>query len=158
MLTRRSLFLGAACAGLVTTVRADNSAALAFVNAIYSPYKGKNAKGIALNTDAELQRYFEPSLAALISKDRKDARRRDEVPTLDGDPFVDAQEWDIKSFDIAVTSADQDKASATVKFANQGRPSTIVLDLVSVGGNWRIHDITYQYDDKPETLRGLFAQ
>jgi hypothetical protein len=109
-----------------------------------------------LDTDADLRRYFEPSLVALISKDRKDAARRHEVPTLDGDPFIDAQDWEIPSFDIAVSDAGNGNATSTVKFVNAEQPVTVALDLVSAGGNWRIHDITWQHDGKPETLRGLF--
>jgi Protein of unknown function (DUF3828) len=165
MLTRRNIIRGATCAffaaviadtAIAGTALADDAAALAFVKAIYAPYKGKNTKGIMLDTDAELRRYFEPSLAALISKDEKDAARRHDVPTLDGDPFIDAQDWEIPSFDIAVSDAGNGKATATVKFVNAGQPVTVALDLVSAGGNWRIHDITWQHDGKPETLRGLF--
>jgi len=187
MLTRRILLLCAASlvgptslalaanpitqSAVTPRALADDGAALAFVNAIYAPYKGKNAKGVAIDSDAQLRRYFEPSLAALISKDRKDAERRHDVPTLDGDPFVDAQDWDIRSFDITVNDTGDGKATATVKFANSGDPVTVTLDLVAAGNaanaskpgtaagasTWRIHDITYQHDGKPETLRGLFV-
>jgi hypothetical protein len=40
-----------------------------------------------------VRRYCEPELAALIIKDRKDARG--EVGKLDFDPFIDAQDWEI---------------------------------------------------------------
>ena len=108
-----------------------------------------------------MRRYFEPSLAALISNDRKDAAKHHDVPTLDGDPFIDAQDWEIKSFDITVNEMDGSKAAATVKFVNAGEPATVTLDLVSIAGAgnanpWRISDITYLHDGKPETLRGLF--
>ncbi len=158
MQTRQLLMLGTACALAVTAsaARADDATALAFVKAIYAAYKGKNTKGITLDTDAELRRYFEPSLAALISKDRNDAARHHDVPTLDGDPFIDAQDWDIRSFDIAVNDAGNGKATSTVKFVNAGQPMTVALDLVSTGNTWRIADITWQHDGKPKTLRGLF--
>jgi hypothetical protein len=161
MLTRRTLMCGAAWALFVAataggSARADDATALAFVKAIYAPYRGKNTKGIMLDTDADLRRYFEPSLVALIGKDRKDAARRHDVPTLDDDPFIDAQDWDISNFDIAVSDTGNGKASATVKFVNEGQPVTVALDLISVGNNWRIADVTWQHDGKPETLRGLF--
>jgi hypothetical protein len=160
MLTRRTLTLGAACALSIAvtrgTARADDAPALAFVKAIYASYKGKKAKGVPLDTDADLRRYFDPSLAALIGKDRKDAARHHDIPTLDGDPFIDAQDWDISSFDIAVSDLGNGKATSTVKFVNAGQPETIALDLVSAGNTWRIADITWQHDGKPETLRGLF--
>jgi hypothetical protein len=180
MLTRRILLFCAASFAVTANAKAENAkaenakaddgSALAFVKAIYAPYKGKNTKGVALDTDAQLRRYFEPSLVAVISKDRKDAARRHDVPTLDGDPFIDAQDWEISSFDISVNDTGDGKASSVVKFVNAGDPATIKLDLVSTAtaaGNsanasktsnaWRIHDITYQHDGKPETLRGLFA-
>jgi hypothetical protein len=169
MLTRRLFFISAAAfcagAGAAGSARADDGPALAFVKAIYAAYKGKNTKGIAIDTDAQLRRYFEPSLAALISNDRKDAAKHHDVPTLDGDPFIDAQDWEIKSFDITVNEMDGSKAAATVKFVNAGEPATVTLDLVSIAGAgnanhnenpWRISDITYLHDGKPETLRGLF--
>ena len=63
---------------------------------------------------AAIRRYFEPSLAALMVKDRKLAAKRGEVGVLDFDPFVDAQEWDIADFDIAVAETAPGKATATV--------------------------------------------
>jgi hypothetical protein len=57
------------------------------------------------------------------------------------------------------------KAVSTVKFVNADEPVTVTLGLVSVTGAgnakhnenpWRISDITYLRDGKPETLRGLF--
>ena len=173
MLTRRLFIIRTAvictAAGAVGLARADDGAALAFVSAIYAAYKGKNAKGIAIDTDAQLRRYFVPSLAALISKDRKDATKHHDVPTLDGDPFIDAQDWEIKSFDITVNDTGGGKATSTVKFVNETEPVTITLALVSVAvastGNanpkekpnpWRIADITYLRDGKSQTLRGLF--
>ncbi len=163
MPTRRLFIISAAAlcaaAGAAGSVRADDSPALAFVKAIYAAYKGKNTKGVAIDTDAQLRRYFEPSLAALISKDRKDAAKHHDVPTLDGDPFIDAQDWEIKSFDVTVNDLGGGKATSTVKFVNAGEPVTVTLDLVSGTGNanpWRISDITYLRDGKPETLRGLF--
>ncbi len=161
MLTRRTLMRGAACALSVTataegTARADDATALAFVKAIYAPYKGKNTKGITLDTDADLRRYFEPSLVALISKDRKDAARRHEVPTLDGDPFIDAQDWDISNFDIAVSDTGNGNASCDRQIRQCRAAGDRGARSRFSGNNWRIADITWQHDGKPETLRGLF--
>jgi hypothetical protein len=160
MLTRRTLLRGAACAVSVAVMtgagRADDATAFTFVKAIYAAYKGKNSNGVMLDADADLRRYFAPSLAALISKDRKDAARRHDVSALDGDPFIDAQDWEISGFDIAVHDSGDGKATSTVKFVNAGQPVTVALDLVSSGNTWRIADITWQHDGKPETLRRLF--
>ena len=158
MLTRRTFILGAVCIAAGHPALADDASALAFVKEIYAAYRGKNAKGIPLGKDAVVRRYFEPSLATLIAEDQRHAARRNEAPKLDGDPFVDAQEWEILEFDIAVADAGSDKATATVRFVNESEPTTVVLDLVTVNANWRISDIVWSHDGKPETLRGQLAQ
>ena len=157
MLTRRTLILGAAGAAIAAPAfAAADPSSTAFVTAIYAAYKGKGAKGIHLDNEANIRRYFEPSLAALMIKDQKDAARRHEPPSLDGDPFVDAQDWDIAAFDIAVSDTVNNAASATVKFRNGDTPAAVVLDLVKTGNDWRVGDVTWQNDGKKETLRGLY--
>jgi hypothetical protein len=161
MLTRRTLFLMTAGSlvmpwSLAAPAAAGDAAATAFVTKIYDAYKGKDAKGVTLDAEADYRRYFEPSLVALIIKDQKAAAKRKDVPTLDGDPFVDAQDWDITALDIAVTDAPPDKAVATVTFKNSDEPVKVVLNLVKVKNDWRIADILSTRDGKTESLRGLF--
>ena len=91
-----------------------------FLDALYKIYIGKNAKGMPLDKPATM-RLFTPALRKAIDDDSKRAAKRNEVPNLDGDPFVDAQDWDIKSFDISVQDKAPDKAIGTVKFDNDGQ-------------------------------------
>lgn len=118
MQTRRTLligvFLGTACAAIASRALGADLTALPFVTNIYNGYKGNDSPGHALDTEGAIRRYFEPSLAALMVKDRKLAAKRGEVGVLDFDPFVDAQEWDIADFDIAVAETAPGKATATV--------------------------------------------
>jgi len=114
------------------------------------PTKGKDARGIALDSDAAVRRYFEPKLAALIIKDREEAHG--EVDKLDADPFVDAQDWEIDAVDIAIREIAPDKASATVSFKSLGDQRKVVLALVKLRMGWRIADIT---SGRNETLREL---
>ena len=158
MFTRRHLLLGAAGALVAGPALAAADSARAFVTAIYATYKGKDSKGVILDKAATIRRYFEPTLAAAMIKDQNAAAKRGEVGALDGDPFIDAQDWDIKAFNIAVAESAPGKATATVKFANLGTPKTVVLDLVKLKGGWRINEITWQRDGKNETLRALFRQ
>jgi len=137
---------------------AADPTALAFVTSIYEAYKGKGAKGVSLDSPNKVRRYFDASLAALINKDRAIAARRGEVGRLDGDPFIDAQDWDIPGFDISLSDTAAGKASATVKFTNLGQATRVVLDLVKVKNDWRISDVTWLRDGKPQTLRGLYSQ
>jgi hypothetical protein len=157
MLTRRRLTLGAACAALTGPACAGDVSATAFITAIYDSYKGKDAKGIPLDSERAIRRYFEPRLATLMSADQKAAARRSEVGALDFDPFLDAQDWDVTTFDISVSDTVAGKAQATVKFVNSGRGMTVALDLVQVRDAWRIYDITWLQNGKTETLRKIFV-
>jgi hypothetical protein len=157
MLTRRHLTFGAACAALAAPASAGDASATAFITAIYNSYKGKDSKGISLGSERVIRRYFEPKLATLMTKDQKTAARRKEVGLLDFDPFLDAQDWDVTSFDITVNDAAAGKTQATVKFVNLGDATTVVLDLIQLKGDWRIYDITWLRDGKPETLRKIFV-
>lgn len=142
--------------GFAAGPAAADAAAVAFVTRIYDAYKGKNSKGNPTDNEAALRRYFEPSLVALIVKDAKAAAKRGDVPTLDGDPFVDAQDWEITAVDIAVADMPPDKAVATVNFKNFDEPVKIVLNLVKIKNDWRIADILSTRDGKTGSLRGLY--
>jgi hypothetical protein len=163
MPTRRTLLLTAACSLIMSgsiacaPALAADAAATAFVTKIYDAYKGKGSKGISIASEAAVQRYFESSLAAMIIKDQKTAARKHDAPSLDGDPFIDAQDWEISAFDIAVTDAPPDKAVATVSFKNIDQQTKILLDLVKAKNDWRIANITWQRDGKAETLRALYG-
>ena len=78
-----------------------------FVGSIYTHYKGTSSKaatGVDLTGDKILD-YFTPDLARLIKDDNKGS---EEVPCLNGDPFVFAQDWDIPAFDIKIINDDKD--------------------------------------------------
>jgi len=158
MLSRRHLLIGASLACIAAPAFAADDSARAFVTAIYEKYKGKNTKGIPLDKDRDVRRYFAPALAAKIIKDGRESAKRNEVGALDGDPFIDAQDWDIAAFDIAVTEPAAGKAVATVKFTNDTL-KVVVLDLVKLKDGWRIAEITYRRaDNKTETLSSIFGK
>ena len=157
MLTRRTVLCGVAALVLATPALAADAGAQAFVTQIYESYKGKDSKGAPLESDGDIRRYFEPTLAALMIKDQNAAAKRGEVGTLDGDPFIDAQDWEIDAFDIKVVDAAPSKAQATVKFTNLGSAKT-VLDLTKIKSGWRISDITWTRNGKRESLRALFVK
>jgi hypothetical protein len=121
MPTRRTLlFLAAStfmtpCCG--AAARAADAAATAFVTKVYDAYKGKNSKGYSSESEADIRRTFEPSLAALIIKDEKAAAKRKEAPALEFDPFVDGQERELSALSIAVTDTPPNKAVVTVSFS-----------------------------------------
>jgi hypothetical protein len=170
MLTRRiilhtSAYFIAAC---LTTNRltssgsavADDASALAFIFAIYNSYTTGSKDGVRIDSGRKLRRYFEPVLAAAMNKDQEYAAKHREVGKLEWDPFIAAQDYEIKHVDVAIKDTAPGKATATVTFANFGKPVTIVLDLTAIKNDWRIYDITWPQDgepDAPATLRAVFG-
>jgi|SoimicmetaTmtLMB_FD_contig_41_4565497_length_1376_multi_2_in_0_out_0_2 hypothetical protein len=124
----------------------------AFLEAIYRNYRGSGTPGIEISKAAVVRRYFIPALAAAMIKDQAQAARRSEVPALDGDPFVDAQDWDISNLKIEVKMAGPAKAVGTVSFTNFNEPRSVTLDLVKLAPGWRIADIKMM----GRTLRELY--
>jgi hypothetical protein len=140
--------------GGVGAALAADPGAEAFVNGIYKTYQGTGmqALGVPLDSEAVIRKYFEPSLAALIINDRKAAQG--EVGALDGDPFIDAQDWEIKNLKVVVVDNAPGKATATVTFTNFNEAKTIRLSLVKIGGAWKVSDIDWGRG----TLRALFRK
>src|SRR5215472_14677072 len=90
-----------------------------FLERIYKTYVGdstKGANGIRLDSAAATRRYFAPDLAAMILADNAKAAKRGDVPTLDGDPFVGHQDWDIANLAVEASEDGTGKATGTVTF------------------------------------------
>jgi hypothetical protein len=155
VIARRCVLVAVFACIALAAVRAGaaEASARSFVEAIYAAYTGKNSNGVSLDSDAAVRRYFDPKLAALIIKDHREARG--EVGKLGSDPFIDAQDWEIDSVDVAVRDTGSDKAVATVSFKSLGDRRTVVLALVKLKVGWRIADITW---DRNGTLRGLLTK
>jgi hypothetical protein len=135
---------------LPVAAQAQVQTAEAFLHAIYDPYLDADFKG---QPYWQPSRFFVADLARIIEDDMRDAKRRSEVPKLDGDPFLDAQDWEIKNLRIAVTP-DGSKAVGRVTFDNAGTATEIVLDLQQTPAGWRISEIKAPSG----SLRALFAK
>jgi hypothetical protein len=163
MLTRRKILFAIAGTAFASVAHADpaatadDAAALVFVKAIYDTFTKPGSDGVSIDSGKKLRRYFEPRLAEAMDKDQKAAHG--EVGSLDFDPFIDAQDWEFKTFDVALKDTAPGKITATVTFTSLKEPTTIVLDLIKIKNDWRIYDITWRRDqnpDSPKTLRELF--
>ena len=117
----------------------------AFVAWIYSHYQGgaRDQQGVYLDTPARIRRYFAPPLADRIIADRAAAAKRDEVPALDADPFIDAQDWDIRHVAIQIDAANDRTARASVRFENFGKAETVRLELMRTPAGWRVSDVLW---------------
>jgi hypothetical protein len=155
--TFAGIVVAATLVGANLALAADQTAE-AFLNGIYAHYKGdpKKAHGILLDKDAEIRQYFEPSLADMIIKDDEATKKSGDIPNLDGDPFVDSQEWSIPSFDIKMEHQGDDKATATVKFTNYGKPKLLHVNLVHLKDGWNISDIIWNGDEG--SFRALYTK
>jgi len=128
----------------------------AFLQVIYSHYRGNASKGVMLEKDADYRRYFTDDLVNLIIADEKAAAKSGDVPNLDGDPFIDAQDWQITHLTIHIDSETATAAQATVKFVNTKEPKIIRLSLVQTPKGWRIYNIVWSGDEG--TFRGLYMK
>jgi hypothetical protein len=137
--------------------RADQSTPEAFLHTLYDHY----AVISQMNSHypppwvANLDRYFAPSLVALINKDWEESGKLQQVPILDGDPLVDAQEWQISEIKIQVQDMSENKATGVVSFKNDDLPVTVIVKLVKLKGVWKIDDILYPKDPYG-SLRGMY--
>lgn len=129
----------ALCLGVLTgPALAQQASPQMFLEAIYKPYLAKDFPGQPYQ---EASRFFVPALARAMTADFAAARRRGDVPTLNGDPFVDAQDWEITRLAIAVVPKGTAAATGTVTFANLGQAKRMLVDLEQTPAGWRIADI-----------------
>lgn len=153
---RRILIAAALAAPVVVplaipvAVRAQTEPPLAFLQRIYEPYRQQGFKG---QPYWEAERFFVDDLAQAILRDFAAAKKRNEVPTLDGDPFIDAQDWSIPSFEYTTSKTGTGRAAAgIVTFVNLDQPKQLALFLVETPDGWRIDDIV----GRGTSLRALY--
>ncbi len=143
----------AAISLFVLPAQAQAPDAKTFVENIYKLYLGKNTPSIDLSTREGLELYFTPALADLIDKDAKEAEKQQEAPLLNGDPFVDGQDWEITDPVITVQTQDNGNgAIASANFKNFGKTINVRLALVLTPKGWRVDDVFWSEGN----LRGLY--
>lgn len=153
IMTRRAAIAGLALlGGLVLaacqqSTAAESASPQEFLRELYDHYDGKGpGAGLDYSQKDVAERYFTPEMVAAIEADSARAAAANEVPNLDGDPFVGSQDWDINGIDIAVgKSATPDSTMAKVRFQNYDQTNEFTLDLKQVNGAWRIADIDWGY-------------
>ena len=126
--------------GTPTCAKAPVATPRALVQALYKDY-GKDGRPDVLGQLA--QRFFAPRLLKLIQADERVPVGK--VGRLDEDPLCDCQ--DDGGFHLSSITVDQpstDRATATARFTLGAAPVTIVLDLETINGEWRIADVHNQ--------------
>jgi Protein of unknown function (DUF3828) len=130
-----------AASAMAITANAEIASPQPFIDGIYKHYLGKNSKGLALSSDAIIRSYFAAPLADAMVRDFAAARKAGEVPMLNGDPFIDAQDWEIANLKTVVKSTGSNTAVAIATFVIFMEPRTVTLDLVNTPAGWRIAEI-----------------
>jgi hypothetical protein len=135
----RSLLATMLAAGMILDASAHQpESAKTFLHRLYAPYVAGDMS--VAPTGKAAPTIFDRHLAALIRKDQSAAR--DEVGALDGDPICDCQDFEpLKSLSIDVRSLDVMRATATVRFVNGSRTTSLNYTLQRTRSGWRVADI-----------------
>jgi len=145
---RRGFILLLSALPLAAHAQTPSQSAQAFLEQLYAPYKAKAYKG---QNYTQADRFFEPTLARAMARDYQLAHKNNVPPTLNGDPFVDAQDWEVADLTIRAAEAG-DQATGVVSFTNLGQKKTLAIELVKTSAGWRISDIA----GAGGSLRGLY--
>lgn len=120
-----------------TSSAASSDAAIAEITALYQPYLKHGGEPPAWYQALPMT----PELAALVARDQQQAQG--EVGAIDGDPIIDAQDWQLS--DLAV-AADAPPANGhlvvTAHFKNLDQTTDVHFDMVE-----RASDHTWLVDN-----------
>lgn len=113
-------------------------------------------QGLSTRSQKELSKYFTPSLASLLEKDRKCVEETREICSLDFDPIYDSQDPD-GAHQLRVEPMNVDHV-VRVTFSPRGSSPEITelkFKMVDTSSGWRIDDIVYRGH---ESLRALLTR
>ena len=64
-----------------------------------------------------------------------------EVPIIDFDPLINAQDYEVSEFTVADPVIEGDSATVVVSFTNFGEPQELHFELIRRAEGWKIDDI-----------------
>jgi hypothetical protein len=147
-----AMILGLLLAALpIRSALADGPADL--INEIYAIYLKSNGDGSALAEQYQ-GRFTSKRLDGLFDTYDKNSSP-DEVGALDFDPFIDAQDYELKDFAIASEKVSGETATIVVNFTNFDRRTTLTYSLVREAGAWKVDDIESKDPEYPWVLSKL---
>ena len=138
MIARRTTGLALALLLAAPPLMAQGGTPLAFLESIYRPYATKGFKG---QDYGKTERFFASPLREAMDKDFAEAKKRNEVPRLNGDPFINAQDWEIANVAVSAWVTGPSTAMGVASFTNFGKPVRVTLEMVSTPAGWRIAEI-----------------
>ncbi|MDQ4122647.1 MAG: YbjP/YqhG family protein [Acidobacteriota bacterium] len=111
------------------------------VKDLYRQHDAKKSPFFQTKSRALVDKFFAKKLADLIWKDANDSKG--EVGALGADPLYDAQDVDIKKFNVGAPKIENDRATVVVTFENFGKKTAITYSLARSNADWKITDIKY---------------
>ncbi|MFA6954812.1 MAG: hypothetical protein WC538_02950 [Thermoanaerobaculia bacterium] len=131
------------------------------VRLVYADHQPWAGKAIAWEDSAVLAKYCDASLVELFKKDGEYSARMQEVGCLDGDPFLDAQDYDEKGITPPKIRKVKGKSGDLYEVTFTGLSDAwknwnvrLQYDVRKTPEGWRIHDIIFKNGD---SLRKIFA-
>jgi hypothetical protein len=113
----------------------------AVVVSLYKQHK-KRSPFFQTRSRALLDKYFARELAGVLWRDAHSSKG--EVGAIDGDPLFNAQDREIKNFDVHEGTISAAAAEVPVSFTNFGEKHQVLFKLVSERAGWKIADIAYE--------------
>lgn len=102
----------------------------------------------------EMTELFSPTLKQLWDDM---VARSQEMPIIDFDPFINAQDYELSELVIADPAVEGDRATVAASFLNFGEPHEMRFTLVRRAEGWKIDDIESIGGDYPWRLSELLA-
>jgi hypothetical protein len=114
----------------------------------------KNDMGFTEESIVQKKAWFTPDLFQVLLEELRKPADPDLVPTIDGDPFTDTQEYPA-SFKVGPVTVDNGRADVVVYFSSANPDRIVHVVLKKEGGDWLIDDFLY---DNGETLRQILLE
>jgi hypothetical protein len=94
---------------------------------------------------ASVKQWITPGLYEKLVKKVNQPQPKDEVPDIDGDVFLDAQDVPTR-LEVGKSSVDRDRAKVEVHlfWSSEKRKYTVLLQ--NVGGAWKVDDVQFEKD------------
>ncbi|WP_077920993.1 DUF3828 domain-containing protein [Spirosoma sp. 209] len=113
----------------------------ALVRELYRQHDAGNGPFFQTDDRPLLSRYFDGELADLIWADMTTTEAGESM--LDADPLYNAQDIDIKKFNVHPAAERDGATEVRVTFENFGEQQEIRCRMIQLRGKWRIADIIY---------------
>jgi hypothetical protein len=123
-------------------IGAPSDAPAALVRDLYKAHNNGEGHIFQAKSKDSLLKYFDKNLADLFWRNLTQTSNG-EVGNLDFDPLYNAQDTDIKNFQVGQPKIEGGRATVAVSFLNFDQKTNITFQLSQTQQGWRISNIIY---------------